>query len=228
MKNGIIYIVFGNKSLEEFRVSIKSLRKIHPKVHITLFSDRLLNNEYVDDNRIINVSGTRIKQDHLFDSPYENTLYIDATSGVVGAVTDLFDMLNRFDLGVIHDIVRKNKRHASMYPEYATVPDAFPEFSGGILLFRKCRAVEKFFRAWRKNFKIWYDLTNEHRDQPSLRVSLWQCQDLRIFTLPLEYSIRTKKYHNIIPRVFHFHEMTEQKLQKELSHWNFKHPGLMK
>lgn len=227
MKNGVVYIVFGTKSLKEFEVSVKSLRKMHPKIHITLFSDKPINNKRIDDNKIIKVSGTRVKQNHLFDSPYDNTLYLDATSGIVGPVEDAFNLMERFDLAAVNDGVRKYSRHSKLYPEYAAIPDAFPEFSGGILLFRKCKAVENFFAAWRKNFKVWYDITGEHRDQPALRVSLWQCKDLRIHTFPLEYSIRTKKYHNITPRVFHFHNITSPRLQKELVTWLSDHPGKM-
>lgn len=228
MKNGVVYIVFGNKSLREFDVSIKTLKRMHPELHVTLFTDVTKNNEYVNDEKLIKVSGVRVKQDHLYDSPYDNTLYLDATSGVVGPIMDIFNLMGRFDLAGVQDMVRKWSRHTDLYPDYASIPDGFPEFSGGIILFRKCKAAEKFFELWRRNYKIWCELSGKVNDQSSLRVSLWQCKDLHIHTLPPEFSIRTKKYHNIVPRVFHFHEMTDAFLQKNLADWVAKNPGKLK
>jgi len=222
MKNGIVYIVFGSKSWKEFDVSIKLLRKIHPDVDITLFTDRKQNNGLVNNEIIIRPKGTRIKQYHLYDSPYENTLYLDATSNVVGPIIDVFGLMERFDLAVVQDVVRKHNKKSKIYPDYASIPDGFPEYSGGIILFKKNSVVENFFNLWCKNFKIWYDIVGEDRDQPSLRVSLWQCNDLKIHTLPPEFSIRTKKYHNITPRIFHIHAATEEKLKFVLADWFVK------
>jgi len=219
MKNGVVYIVFGDKYLKKFNFSVKTLKKIHPNLHVTLFTDKHIENKHVDDIRIINVSGTRIKQYHLYDSPYENTLYIDATSGIVGSIIDIFGLMERFDIACVQDLMRKDNKKSVVYPDYAVIPDGFPEYSGGIILFKKNKAVENFFDMWCRNFKIWYDITGEHRDQPSLRVSLWQCVDLKIHTLPSEFSIRTKQYHNIVPRIYHYHNMNEKNLGKELKKW---------
>jgi len=219
MKNGIVYIVFGNKSTKEFEVSIKTLRKIHPNINITLFTDKPKNNKFVNIEKIIKVKGTRIKQNHLFNSPYENTLYLDATSGVVGQLTEIFGLLDRFDIACVQDIIRKHDKKSKIYPEYADIPDGFPEYSGGIILFKKNNRVEEFFKTWQRNMKTWYNLTGVEKDQPALRVSLWQCENLKTHTLPPEFSIRTKKYHNIVPRVYHFHNITEKSLKKELNKW---------
>lgn len=228
MKNGVVYIVFGTKSTREFKASITTLKRIHPEIHITLLTDISRNNEYVDNEKIIEVDGTRIKQYHLYDSPYDNTLYLDATSGIVGPIMDIFDLMGRFDIAGVHDIVRKWSRHSKIYPDYANIPDGFPEFSGGVLLFRKCKAVENFFKVWQKNYKIWCELSGKRNDQPSLRVSLWQCKDLYLHTLSQEFSIRTKDYHNIVPRIFHFHNMTDTSLRQNLATWLFNNPGIDK
>jgi hypothetical protein len=224
MKNGIVYIVFRNKSTEEFTTSIKLLKQTYPNIHVTLFTDKI-ENQYVDNRIIIEPRGKRIKQYHLEDSPYENTLYLDATSGVVGPIHEIFRLLERFDIACVQDLIRKHDVKSAKYPDYAKIPDGFPEYSGGIILFKKSKPVINFFKLWRENFQRWYELTGEDRDQPSLRVSLWQCDDLKIHTLPPEYSIRDKKYHNISPRIFHIHKLGEKRLKKSLFEWHSKNPG---
>ena len=120
-------------------------------------------------------------------------------------------LMDRFDIAATHDLMRKNPRHSGMWLEYSNVPDGFPEFAGGVILFKKSPVVEDFFKVWRKNFAAWYKLTGEVRDQPSFRVSLWQCKNLHVHTLPSEFNIRTKNYNNIIPRINHRHEMWRKK-----------------
>jgi len=228
IKNGIVYIVFGTKSTSEFHASIKTLKTTHPNIHITLFTDNI-KSEYADDRIIIKPKGVRIKQYHLEKSPYKNTLYLDATSGIVGPIDELFALTERFDIACVHDLIRKHHVKSAKYPDYAAIPDPFPEYSGGIILFRKSDAVKQFFQAWRDNFEKWVKLTGEFKkDQPSLRVSLWQCKDLKIHTLPPEYSLRDKKYHNITPRIFHIHNLANKSLNKWVAKWTTKNPGKIK
>jgi hypothetical protein len=212
MKNGILYIAFGDRFLKEFEYSVKTVKKIHPKLSISLFTDKPYENNYIDNVEIKNMNAARVKQQYLFDSPYDNTLYMDSDTGVVGNIEEIFGLMGRFDLAATHDLIRKHDKKSKVYPEYAQIPDGFPEYAGGIILFRKSKVVEHFFEVWRKNFKTWYNLTKEVRDQPSFRVSLWQCEDLHIHTLPPEFNIRSKKYHNIKPRIYHWHNMSDKNL----------------
>lgn len=211
MTNGIIYIAFGDKCLKEFEYSVKSVRRFYDELPISLLTNRPYENKYVDDVRFINPKDIRVKQDFLYDSPYENTLYLDADTKIIGSIIEIFGLMKRFDLAATHDLIRKDKKKSKVYPDYALIPDGFPEFAGGVILFKKSPIVKKFFEIWKKNYAIWYDLTKEVRDQPSFRVSLWQCSDLRIHTLPSEFNIRHKNYHNIVPRIDHKHDMWKNK-----------------
>jgi hypothetical protein len=196
-----------------------TVKKMHPDLSTTLFTDVDPRCNHIDMVKIISTHSARLKQEYLWDSPYENTLYIDSDTGIVGPILESFRLMERFDIAACHDLIRKDDKKSARYPDYADVPDGFPEYAGGVIMFRKSSEVEKFFGEWRKNYKIWYDLTGEVRDQPSFRVSLWKCSELKVYTLPTEFNIRTKKYHNIVPRVYHFHDMNDEKLQKELDKW---------
>jgi len=219
MENGIVYIAFGNKCIKELRYSVKTIRLTNPNLHITLFTDKDPSLDQIDNVKIISTHSTRLKQEYLWESPYENTLYMDSDTGVVGDIECLFGLMDRFDIAATQDLIRKDPKKSKPYPDYANIPDGFPEYAGGVILFRKSHSVKKFFDIWHKNFANWYKLTGIVKDQPSFRVSLWQCSELQIHTLPPEFNIRTKKYNNITPRVFHFHGMTDVKLKKERNEW---------
>jgi hypothetical protein len=210
MKNGIVYIAFkgSNKAiLHELRNSAEGAKQMHPHIPITLFTNEDPGIKAIDEVKLIKVSSERMKQDVLPLSPYDNTLYLDTDTNVCGPIEELFDLMGRFDLAAVPDVMRKNPRHTEMYPDYKSISEGFPEFGGGVLLFRKCKEVDLFFATWQRNFDKWYELTNEVRDQPSLRVSIWQCDGLKFYSLPEEYNHRTKKYDNIRTRILHQHNL---------------------
>jgi len=207
MRNGIVYIAFGNKCMRELEYSVKTLRKTHPNLKITLFSDKIPDNDQFDFVKLISADSVRVKQKFLLDSPYDNTLYLDTDTAILGPIEETFRIMERFDMAATHDLIRKDAKKSAKYPDYAKIPDGFPEFGGGVILFRKSTEVERFFDVWQRNFKKWYELTGEVRDQPSFRVSVWQCQDLKFFVLPPEFNHRTKKHNNIITRIKHEHNM---------------------
>lgn len=211
MNNGVLYIAFvRNKKanrMKELEYSIRSLKRIHPKLSTTLFTDKAPKISGFDNVVELDIESERVKQDLLYRSPYDNTLYIDCDTGIVGPIEESFGLMERFDVAATHDLMRKDENKSRVYPDYAAITDGFPEYAGGVIMFKKSPRVENFFDTWRKNYKIWLDLTGEVRDQPSFRVSLWQCKDLHIHTLPSEFNIRTKKYNNIVPRINHWHDM---------------------
>lgn len=214
--NGIVYIAFSNKTKHNFEAdfylkeavfSAKTIKKQHSNMNITLFSDKDPQKKCFDMVKIIDVNNIRVKQDLLWDSPYDRTLYIDSDTGIVGPINDIFNILDRFDIAATHDMMRKDNKKAKIYPDYAIIPDGFSEFAGGVILFKKSNKIKNFFEVWRKNYKIWCDLSGKKNDQPSFRVSLWECKDLNLYVLPPEYNIRTKDYDNITPRIYHHHGM---------------------
>jgi len=211
MQNGIVYITFvKNKkaeSLKELRHSVESVKKVHPQLPVTLFTDADPRISSIDNVQIVDVIGERIKQIYLYDSSYENTLYMDCDTRVVGSIIELFDLMPRFDIAASIDHMRKFKDTAKTWDRYDAVPDGFSEFAGGIILFRKAPVVSKFFDLWKTRYKEWCKVSGRFNDQPSFRVSMYESPDLKVHTLPPEYNLRSKKYHNITPRIYHNHSL---------------------
>lgn len=211
MKNGVVYITFEKNDkanrIKELNNSVESLKRLNPNLHVTLFTDKDPNIKKIDNVKTISIDSERIKQKYLYDSPYNNTLYLDCDTEIIGSINESFRIMERFDMAATHDLIRKDHRKSAKYPDYADIPDGFSEFGGGVILFRKSPEVELFFDIWQNNFNKWYELTGEVRDQPSFMVSVWQHTDLKFYVLPPEFNIRTKKYDNIVPRIKHEHDM---------------------
>lgn len=211
MKSGIIYITFvknkKSNSIKELVCSVESVKKLHPELPITLFTDKDPNIKWIDDVKIITIDSERVKQKYLYDSPYDNTLYLDCDTVIEAPIEESFRLMERFDMAATHDIMRKDPKKAARWSKYAAVPDGFSEFGGGVVMFRKSPAVENFFGIWHKNFNEWCASTGLIKDQPSFMVSVWQCQDLKFYILPPEFNTRTKKYNNIKTRILHEHNL---------------------
>lgn len=211
MKNGILYIVsdLDRKAnrIKELEYSVKSLKKLHPKVPVALFTNKDPNIKNIDIVKIIEMKSVRIKQDVLQDSPFLNTLYVDCDTSFSNPIEESFGLMERFDIAATHDLIRKDPVKSKKWQPYADVPDGFPEFGGGVIMFKKSDRLNMFLSVWRRNFKDWVDTTGEIRDQPSFRVSLWQCSNLRLYVLPPEFNKRTKKYNNIHTRILHEHNL---------------------
>jgi len=224
LKNGILYIAFGGHKLadhtKEVVCSAESVKKMHPDLHITLFTNNHMESgsDHFDEIVQVPIGGERVKQELLYNSPYESTLYLDTDTMIVNPIGGIFDLMGRFDIAATIDHVRKAQKVSDIYPDYASIPDGFSEYGGGVILFRKSDAVEKFFEVWRKNYSIWQEASGRDNDQPSFRVSLWECSDLKVHTLPPEFNIRTQekrdKIKNIVPRIFHWHNMYDPTLKR--------------
>jgi hypothetical protein len=243
MSKGVIYIAYTNiKFINEAIFSATSLKKHNPNLSVTIFTDYKLTNNCFD---IVNTLPKdsfkfRCKQNFLIDSPYENTLYIDTDTFINDNIEDMFDLLEKFDVCMVHDYARKriinekNPNIPSGYyfnrnSDYMKIPYSFPEYNGGIMLYKKNDKVINFIKYWKNKYEEMKHLTPY--DQPSLRISLWNC-DIKIHSLPIEYNCRSKKikekninYRNkgifqdnhLTPRIFHWHDISKLKDINEIN-----------
>ena len=159
--------------------------------------------------------------DFVSASPYERTLYLDSDTKIVRDFSDAFDLLDRFDVAAVQDHSRKSSRWSGI-PEYKNIPYAFPEFNGGVILFRKSPAVDEFFECWKKYFYKYEDQT-QGQDQASFRIALWE-SDIRLHSLPFEYNVRNQRIRDkmakranspadeglLKPRILHWHGLNER------------------
>ena len=219
MDQGILYIAFGDNFLKELLFSAESVKKHCPDMHITVFSDKEVESEFVDACSIIEATHLRPKVDYIIHSPYERTLFLDTDTIVDYDISDAFDILDNFDIALVHDLARKRKKYSELIPEYGTIPYSFSELNTGMIAFKKSEKTDLLWTRWRENFYKYYN--HCPWDQPSFRISLWKTtleDDLKLYVFPVEYNIRSKanreknrRMHDefgdehLTPHIYHMH-----------------------
>jgi len=209
VREGVIYVATGADYRALAVASAASLRTHEPYRPIDLFTD-------VPDapglgvfDRIHPVprDDPRVKLDCMPLSRFERTLFLDADTRVLAPLGDLFDLLERFDLALAHDVRR---RSALIREGACQTPYAFPQFNSGVLLYRRSPAMAGFFADWRRRF----DASGCGRDQPALKDLLWQ-SDIRFHVLPPEFNLRRVTMLDAwepldaVPTILHSHRLLQ-------------------
>lgn len=219
MNKGITYIAFGKKYISEAIHSAKSVKLHNPDLSICIFTDCEIKSPYFDSITVIKPSHRRPKVDYLFQSPYEYTLYLDSDTEVLSDISQIFDVLEKFDLAAAYDHNRKRTRPSTLIPAYDAIPYTFPEFNSGVLAFRKTEETQRFFHSWQEHFYR-YQEESHGLDQPSFRIALWN-SNLRLHVLPFEFNVRDQKLLHrldkterdfLSPRIFHWHGLDRPRL----------------
>src|SRR5271166_2514080 len=197
MSTGVIYIATGRKFIDEACKSAANLKSVMPNMPLTIFSDEDVESTHFEN--VIRISAPRHgfidKIMNISLSPYDFTLFLDSDTYVCDDISDLFTLLEEFDIAVAHSTYR------AVYG-VPLVPDNFPEFNSGVVLFKKSPQIMRSFSEWLKLYER--DLNKEIQwlhpmgkalfkgdlpDQPTFREALY-CSKLRIATLTSEYNCR--------------------------------------
>ena len=227
---GIIYITVGQGYTQQAMASAESVKAHSSGIKVYLFTDQPgIKSPYVDGIAMVENPHSRSKIDYLHQTPFDRTLYLDADTRIVADIDGLFDILDRFDLAVAH--AHQRNHFATQQPWRISIPDAFPQMNGGVLLFKRSALTLKLLKDWQKA----YHENAFCKDQVTLRELIW-LSDLRIAILPPEYNIRYEKYLDVWtgeearPYILHLAEYKEKGVhvkQKELTlrekmRWRFQ------
>ena len=179
-----------------------TLRPFAGAVPIDLFTDQAVPPEGFDAAHALGDDFFRPKFEALLRSRFERTIYLDADVWAVADPSDVFDLLDRFDVALAHDPYRATE-HATT-PWRVAVPPAFPQFNSGVIAARRGEGVDALWRAVIDGLRG----DGPSRDQGVLRELLWR-SDLRIATLPEEYNFMGLRGLNVLssdnaaPRLIH-------------------------
>ena len=205
-RRGAIYVATGDSYRSDAERSAASLKKIHPDLPICLFSDKPSTSPAFDHYIEIRNPHRRSKLDCLSLSPFEETLFLDTDTRVIGPVDDAFDLLQRFDLALAHMKLRHPLIQAEKGYSATRAPSSFYALNSGVLYYRLTDAVSDFLTAWATQFKE----AKLRVDQLMLRELLWQHPEISFYVLPWEYNARElpSVMHNVDKlqpiRVLHF------------------------
>lgn len=220
---GIVYGVSGLAWFAETIVSAISCKKHMPTIPIELFIDSTTHKQlqtsincydyfdyvtmYEDHN---NWRSAKFKA--LQFSRFEKTLYLDNDTYITDTIEELFSLLNRFDIALMPSIKRINpKTTTEKFIEILPyTPLSFPEYNGGVFLFRKNEVVTSFLNLWIKLFKKTFRETEYKMDQMSLRAAIYHSA-VSMTAITPEYNFIASK-PNIIEgkiKIIHSHGSLE-------------------
>jgi hypothetical protein len=200
---GIVYIATGEKYVRATLNSAESVKKHCNNLKVHLFTDlRDFSHENIDGVSMIENPHRRSKIDYLFKTPFERTLYLDSDTRIIDNITDVFSLLDKFDIALAHAHSRNHPATTEQWKN--NIPYSFPQLNGGVILFKMNARVESFLKQWCEA----YHTAGFKKDQVTLRELIWN-SDLRLTILPPEYNIRYKKYlwiwrkNEAVPKIMH-------------------------
>lgn len=194
---GVVYVATGGQYVEEAYRSAESLRQQMPRIPVTLFSDQKIKPGIFDNVTPITAPCHSFEDKivQMGRSPYQSTLFLDSDTYVADDLSELFTLLDEFEIAAAHAATRK------AYPLHG-IPESFPEFNSGVILFKRNPGVENFFKEWLRAYEqdlkdrpahaLAQNPAKQHRgvfDQPSFREALYRSR-LRIAVLTPEYNCR--------------------------------------
>ncbi|MFQ6547661.1 putative nucleotide-diphospho-sugar transferase [Aestuariibius sp. 2305UL40-4] len=184
------------------------LREVHPDALIDFYTDE----EGLDPgpfDRIVPLerSWHRPKFEALRRTRFERTIYVDTDVITLADLTDVFDVLDRFDIAGAHGDRRGNEFNSRSWR--SSVPPAFPQMNSGVMGVKTSPAILKL---WEETEAALAE-PEQKKDQIPLRELLYD-SDLRIATLPVEYNLVSlrqvdamKVGYAAAPRVLHLHRL---------------------
>lgn len=175
---GVLYIAMGKKYIEEAQISAVSLKAKMPNLPVTILAHEEVKNPEFDEAVVVNKPyySFEDKVVYFYDSPYEYTLFLDTDTYICEDFSELFGILNNFDIAAVHAPTK-------IPGTVNSVPECYQQMNTGMILFKKSPEVKKFWEYWVKIYE------SGEPDQPSFREALFK-SNLRIATLTAEYNCR--------------------------------------
>ncbi|SFJ37659.1 hypothetical protein [Celeribacter neptunius] len=183
---GVLYVASGADYVDLAVQSARSLRAVEPEIAVDLVTD--LSEEVpdgvFDEIRVTPQMHEREKLRAMPETRFDRTLYVDSDTLFLAPLGDLFDILDRFECALTHDVrrdwalIRRGRDHQTPY--------AFPQHNSGVFLYRRSENMLAFLHDWAQRF--FADDAIE-RDQIILKDMLWE-SDLRYYVLPPEFNLR--------------------------------------
>ena len=185
MSHGIVYTATGEEFVGEAIFSAKRANEVMDNVPISIITDNKIQNPVFDeviimDGEVLHDTIDQIR--YMEKSPYERTLYVDTDVYIEKDISDLFSILDEFDIAAA-----LSQQRCRGDIELSEVPDSFIEYSSGMILYRNNKQFRKLASRWEEVCEE-LKISDNWPDQPAFRKVLYH-SDLRIATIPPEYHI---------------------------------------
>lgn len=191
---GVLYIVVGDRDLYVNAVvrSATSLKRVMPDMPTAVVTDGTIDGPFDHHITIRETDPVKIapaavpcraKIIGMQQTPFEQTLYLDADTCVLADLGEVFELLGGFDVALAH-------AQGRVAISLDDVPASFPEFNCGVIAYRSTPFVQSFLDDWLRAYDDLAPLRPRTQDQPSFRRVAYRTSGLRIATLPSEFNRR--------------------------------------
>jgi hypothetical protein len=211
---GVVYLAFGKPYLAMALYSIATLRKNNQDLPVCIITNEEFDIEHInilhkDKDHVIFMNKTTdqnrdIKTKINEYSPYENTIFIDCDTIIVGDLSDALHILRYFDLAFrLNKYPQKRKGKGDINILHNIPVGNLPHWNSGVILFRKSELSDKFFLEWNKAF----NRIGSRYDQVSLVETIFT-NDARVLSLDDKWNsidpiINRDKWKKSV-KIFHY------------------------
>jgi hypothetical protein len=230
----VLYVATGERHLREAAASLASLRRHEPSLPVTMFVDQAQRPTLSNWGLADSIGDVPLEILDLPDPTYswadkplalsrveeidEEVLFLDSDTRICGAIGEMFDLLQAFDLAAAHAPVRLDPRQPPSLSD--RVPVTFPELNTGVIVFRRTASVARLLERWRR---LHLDVLRSVErgtvgDQATFRVALYE-SDIRFAVLPPEYNCRFTfpTYVHGAVRILHGRAPNLERIEQEMN-----------
>ena len=208
---GICYVADCDAYIDEALKSVATVRHYMPDISIAMVApaDLFRSGTQITDWVELRQSRTGpVLKSEAWLAPYERVLYIDTDTIILGDLTEVFDLLDRFDIVSTPEPNGRPDRGVE-----SGVPTCFPEINNGFLAFRKTPDVQRFFGIWLAEFDDLRRQRGVTANQPAFRIALWKCNFINYLTLGHEYNLLIHTNCSVAGRVLVLHDRSPERVQ---------------
>jgi len=117
----------------------------------------------------------------LLSTPFQKTVFLDTDTWLCTPVTELFEVLNRYDMALARAPMRETAA--------SIAPACFSELNTGVIAYQRNEVSFSVISRWASIYEDRVLANPEENDQPALRDALWLSQ-ASLLLLPSEYNFR--------------------------------------
>jgi hypothetical protein len=210
MSRGVLYIVWGKGCDRLLERSIASVNHWHPElpVHVEKMPDG---------------SNLHCKAEMYDRSPYDETLFLDADTVVLGKLDYGFKMAATHGMALTHSVSPWQRR-------FDKLPNAYPdsvEYSSGVVFFRRDVDLDDVFEDWVEDADLDTSCSYQthdgsikravRNDQATLSLAIHR-NEFSPFVLPQNWNLVPKYHKQFFGEVKVWHDADN--IPKSLIEWN--------
>ncbi len=176
---GLVFAATGRSYTDLALRAARTIRKVMPDASIDLFTNQNVDDDVFDKVFRLPDNRRRPKMYAMRNSRFERTILLDADIIVLADISEIFDVLDRYDLAGALGV----RRDKTMTPADTAVPRCLNPVNTGVLAFRASMRIRDFSLAWESEMKS----RNDRLDQPTFRELLY-FGDLDFVALASNYN----------------------------------------